>query len=98
MKLLLGGSPCTHWSIAQSKHRETKPEGLGWELFRNYLIAREKYRPDFFLYWYRKNKRNIVYVTINNGVSIDAKIFMAAGGRIYRRKPEEKNNGITALR
>lgn len=50
------------------------------------------------VYWYRKNKRNIVYVTINNGVSIDAKIFMAAGGRIYRHKPEETNNGITTLR
>ena len=50
MKLLLGGSPCTHWSIAQSRHREVKPEGLGWELFRNYLIAKERYCPDFFLY------------------------------------------------
>ena len=50
MKLLLGGSPCTHWSIAQSRHREVKPQGQGWELFRNYLIARERYRPDYFLY------------------------------------------------
>ena len=50
MKLLLGGSPCTHWSIAQSRHREVKPEGLGWELFRNYLIAKERYCPDYFLY------------------------------------------------
>ena len=50
MKLLLGGSPCTHWSIAQSRHRETRPEGHGWELFRNYLIAKERYCPDFFLY------------------------------------------------
>ncbi len=50
MKLLLGGSPCTHWSIAQSRHRETRPEGQGWELFRNYLIAKERYCPDFFLY------------------------------------------------
>ncbi len=50
MKLLLGGSPCTHWSIAQSKNRETLPEGIGWELFLNYLIARNKFRPDYFLY------------------------------------------------
>ena len=50
MRLLLGGSPCTHWSIAQSRHREVKPEGLGWELFRNYLIAKERYCPDYFLY------------------------------------------------
>lgn len=50
LRLLIGGSPCTHWSIAQTKHRETEPEGLGWELFRNYLIALEKFKPDFFLY------------------------------------------------
>lgn len=50
LKLLLGGSPCTYWSIAQSKHRETEPSGLGWELFKNYLIAKDKYKPDYFLY------------------------------------------------
>ena len=50
MKLLIGGSPCTHWSIAQTKNRETKAEGIGWELFRNYVIARDKYQPDYFLY------------------------------------------------
>ena len=50
LKLLIGGSPCTHWSIAQKNNRETKPEGLGWELFKNYLIAKEKFKPDFFLY------------------------------------------------
>lgn len=52
MKLLLGGSPCTYWSIAQSpEKRETQPNsGLGWELFENYLIARDKYKPDYFLY------------------------------------------------
>ncbi len=47
---LIGGSPCTHWSIAQSKNRETTAEGIGWELFENYLIAKEKFKPDFFLY------------------------------------------------
>lgn len=50
IKFLIGGSPCTHWSIAQSKARETEPEGIGWELFKNYLIAKEKFSPDFFLY------------------------------------------------
>lgn len=50
IRLLIGGSPCTHWSIAQKNNRETKPEGEGWELFLNYLIAREKFKPDFFLY------------------------------------------------
>lgn len=50
IKFLIGGSPCTHWSIAQSEARETEPEGIGWELFKNYLIAKEKFSPDFFLY------------------------------------------------
>lgn len=46
----MGGSPCTKWSIAQTKDRETEPAGIGWELFKNYLIARDKYKPDYFLY------------------------------------------------
>ena len=50
LKLLIGGSPCTHWSIAQTKNRETEPSGIGWELFENYLIALEKFKPDCFLY------------------------------------------------
>ena len=49
IKLLIGGSPCTYWSIAQKNNRETQAEGLGWELFKNYLIAKEKFKPDFFL-------------------------------------------------
>ena len=49
MKLLIGGSPCTSWSIARMG-RETQPEGIGWELFDNYLIARNKFRPEYFLY------------------------------------------------
>ena len=50
IKLLIGGSPCTYWSIAQTSNRETEPSGMGWELFENYLIALEKFRPDYFLY------------------------------------------------
>ena len=50
IKLLIGGSPCTHWSIAQTKNRETEAEGLGWELFNCYLTAKEKFQPDYFLY------------------------------------------------
>jgi len=50
IKLLIGGSPCTYWSIAQKNGRETEASGMGWELFKNYLIAKEKFKPDFFLY------------------------------------------------
>lgn len=50
IKILIGGSPCTYWSIAKNNGRETKAEGMGWELFKNYLIAKEKFKPDLFLY------------------------------------------------
>ncbi len=50
IKILLGGSPCTHWSIAQSKNRETTASGEGWELFLNYLTAKRRFIPDLFLY------------------------------------------------
>lgn len=49
-KLLIGGSPCTHWSIAQHNGRETEASGIGWELFKCYLAAKEKFKPDYFLY------------------------------------------------
>lgn len=55
-KILIGGSPCTHWSIVRQKKktkdgpRESTTEGIGWELFRNYIIAMKKFNPDFFLY------------------------------------------------
>lgn len=60
MKLLIGGSPCTHWSIAQTKNRETEASGIGWELFLNYRIARDKYQPDYFLY---ENNKSITRIT-----------------------------------
>lgn len=50
IRLLIGGSPCTWWSIAQKNNRETEASGIGWELFKNYLIAKEKFKPDYFLY------------------------------------------------
>lgn len=47
--LLLGGSPCTHWSIAKND-RETKPEGIGWELFQQYKRALVESGCRYFLF------------------------------------------------
>lgn len=66
IKLLIGGSPCTHWSIAQTKNRETEPSGIGWELFENYLIALEKFKPDFFLYENNKSMSKAIRTEITN--------------------------------
>lgn len=47
---LIGGSPCTYWSIAQKKNRETVASGMGWELFSQYVRALHEAKPRFFLY------------------------------------------------
>lgn len=48
--LLIGGSPCTYWSIAQTKNRETTSSGLGWKLFNQYVRALKEAKPKYFLY------------------------------------------------
>lgn len=48
---LIGGSPCQHWSIAQSPDkRETTASGIGWELFSQYVRALREAKPKYFLY------------------------------------------------
>ncbi len=47
--LLLGGSPCTYWSIAK-RGRETTCDGEGFRLFMQYVRALEETRARYFLY------------------------------------------------
>lgn len=48
---LIGGSPCTHWSIAQSPDkRETTASGIGWDLFCQYVRALREAKPKYFIY------------------------------------------------
>lgn len=70
IKLLLGGSPCTYWSIAQKNNRETEPSGLGWDLFENYLIAKEKFKPDYFLYENNKSAAQAIKDEIKNRLNV----------------------------
>lgn len=71
MKLLIGGSPCTHWSIAQTKDRETEPKGIGWELFKNYLIALDKFRPAYFLYENNKSMSQAIREQITRELGVE---------------------------
>ena len=71
IKLLIGGSPCTKWSIAQKNGREVLPEGIGWELFENYRIAKERFQPDSFLYENNKSAaqpiKDAIYFALGGG-------------------------------
>ena len=78
IKFLIGGSPCTHWSIAQKNNREIEPEGLGWELFKNYLIAKEKFKPDFFLYENNKSAADSIKKQISKELGQDLQYINSA--------------------
>ena len=78
MKLLIGGSPCTHWSIAQTKNRETEASGIGWELFLNYRIARDKYQPDFFLYENNKSMSPSIREQISKELGVEPVLINSA--------------------
>lgn len=47
--LLIGGSPCTFWSVAR-RNREITCDGLGFQLFNQYIRALNESKCQYFLY------------------------------------------------
>lgn len=97
IKLQIGGSPCTYWSTAQTRNRETAPSGMGWELFENYLIALEKFKPNFFLYENNKSMSAAIRAEITKRFGFEpvcinsSKLSAQNRQRIYwcgKRNPE----------
>ena len=63
---LIGGSPCTFWSIAQSPDkRETTASGIGWELFSQYVRALHEAKPKYFIYENNKSMAKSIYQSIS---------------------------------
>ena len=46
--LVIGGSPCTFWSIAKA-NREIDKSGMGWKLFMRFVEAVRQIKPRYFL-------------------------------------------------
>lgn len=61
---LVGGSPCTYWSIAQKNNRETEASGIGWELFSQYVRALREAQPQYFIYENNKSMANAIRESI----------------------------------
>lgn len=63
---VIGGSPCTYWSIAQSPDkRETTASGIGWELFSQYVRAIKEAKPKYFIYENNKSMAKAIYDSIS---------------------------------
>ena len=62
--LLIGGSPCTYWSIAK-KNREINPNGEGFRLFMEYVRALKESKCRYFLY----ENNNSIHKNIKDEIS-----------------------------
>lgn len=67
--LLIGGSPCTYWSIAK-KGRETTADGIGAELFMHYVRALKESKCRYFLY----ENNNSIHDNIKDFISAQLKV------------------------
>jgi DNA (cytosine-5)-methyltransferase 3A len=70
--LLIGGSPCTHWSVAQKPdRRETISSGVGWELFSQYVRALKESGCKYFLYENNKSMSAEIKAEITRCLGVD---------------------------
>ena len=69
---LIGGSPCTYWSIAQKNNRETEASGMGWELFSQYVRALRDIKPKYFIYENNKSMSKAIRQSITGTFGFDA--------------------------
>ena len=69
---LIGGSPCTYWSIAQKNNRETEASGMGWELFCQYVRAVKEAKPKFFIYENNKSMSAAIRESIDRAFGFEA--------------------------
>lgn len=70
--ILIGGSPCTYWSIAQkADSRETVSEGFGWELFSQYLRALNEAKPKYFIYENNKSMSPVIKAEITKHLGVE---------------------------
>ena len=75
---LVGGSPCTYWSIAQTKNRETVASGMGWELFSQYVRALHEAKPKYFIYENNKSMSKDIRASIDEAFGFEAVLINSA--------------------
>lgn len=68
---VIGGSPCTYWSIAQKNNRETEASGMGWELFQQYVRAVREAKPKYFAYENNKSMSSAIRRSISETFGFD---------------------------
>ena len=75
---LIGGSPCTYWSIAQTKNREIVASGMGWKLFSQYVRALHEAKPKYFIYENNKSMSKDIRASIDKAFGFEAVLINSA--------------------
>lgn len=69
---VIGGSPCTFWSIAQQpEKRETEAHGMGWNLFQQYVRAIKEAEPKYFIYENNKSMAPAIRESISGAFGFE---------------------------
>lgn len=88
--LLIGGSPCTYWSIARcpglEHERETTSSGLGWELFMQYVRALKEVKPEYFLYENNESMSDAIKEEITRQLGVKPIMLDSADFSAQKRK------------
>lgn len=86
--ILIGGSPCTHWSIAKGGYesRETTSSGIGWELFMQYVRALRESKPKWFLYENNESMSDAIKNEITNQLGVEPIMIDSADFSAQNRK------------
>lgn len=83
--LLIGGSPCTYWSIAK-KDRETTADGEGFRLFMQYVRALNESCPKYFLYENNNSIHNNIKAAISAYLGVQPIMINSALVSAQQRK------------
>lgn len=109
--ILIGGSPCSHWSIARTNRgdRETEFSGIGYELFMQYKRALMESKCRYFLYENNNSMSDAIRDGITKELGVDPIMInssLVSGQnreRLYWTNisnvgiPEDKNISITDI-
>lgn len=108
--ILIGGSPCTYWSIAQkAESRETISSGMGWKLFSQYVRALNEAKPKYFLYENNKSMSDNIKNEITKALGVEPIFINSATVSAQNRQrlywtnipnvsvPEDRNIKLTDI-
>lgn len=84
--IVMGGSPCTFWSVAKGKDREIDISGNGYELFSHFVRAIKESECKYFFYENNGSIHQNIKDAISNALGVKEKTIDSALVSAQKRK------------